>query len=570
MRRLDGGAILRHPAPVVALALAVAGLLAPSSFLTDLLGAACITGILVLSWTVFCGPSRELSFGHAFFIGGAGYLGAILQARLGWNPWAALGAGTLAGAALGLGVALLTFRHRGLYFSMVTMALQLAFYRSLFLGSSVMGGEEGIVGVRSLAGGRMAVYGISALALVAASLAAEGFLRSRTGLLLGATGQDEALARNLGANVPRLRFWGLTLSGLLAGFGGALYVLTQGQANAELASDGMSVRVLLLGIAGGLWSLPGAIVATFGFQSMQALLFGRVRFDALIYTGLLLAVVLVLPKGLVPFRPRWDGRRSWRLIARATSSPALLLQEKGEKTGLVLRDVEIRFGGVQALAGVSLELPRGACIGLIGPNGAGKTTLLNAIAGHRRSGTGEILWGGRSLTGLDADARARLGVRKTHQHVVLFPDLSLAEHLAVVRAASGSAKEGPELLRLLEVCGGAQVARLPLGQLPPAVARMAEISMALAAPPELLLVDEPFAALSGREVDAVCEALQALHQRGVTLIIVEHRLHELFRLAGEVVVMDRGRIIARRPPAEVLRDPAVLEAYGVGEARETA
>ena len=86
----------------------------------------------------------------------------------------------------------------------------------------------------------------------------------------------------------------------------------------------------------------------------------------------------------------------------------------------------------------------------------------------------------------------------------------------------------------------------------------------------MLLVDEPFAALSGREVDAVCTALSALQRRGVGLVIVEHRLNELFRLVGEVVVMDRGRIIARRPTAEVLLDPAVLAAYGVGEARESA
>lgn len=560
MRRLDARAVLRHPALWAAVALFAAGAVAPHSFLTDLLSAACVTGILVLSWMVFCGPTRELSFGHALFIGGAGYLGGLLQTRLGWNPWVALVAAAFAGAALGLGVAVLTFRHRGLYFSMVTMALQLAFYRSLFLGSSVLGGEEGIIGVRSLATSRLGIYGISAAALVAACLAADWFLRSRTGLLLGATGQDESLVRSLGAKVPRLRLRGLALAGLMAGFGGALYVLTQGQANAELASDETSVRVLLLGIVGGLWSLPGSIVAAFGFQVMQAFLFGRVRFDALIYTGILLVTVLIFPRGLVPLRPRWNAR-GFRAPHRSRPT---------EGPGLSLRNVEVRFGGVQALQGVTLELPRGTSIGLIGPNGAGKTTLLKVIAGHRRSDAGEIRWGGESLAGLDAAARARLGVRKTHQHVVSFPELTLEEHLAVARAASGSVGDEPELLRLLEACGGAASTQVPLGQLPPAVARMAEVAMALAAPPELLLVDEPFAALSGREVDAVCDALRALQQQGVAMIIVEHRLHELFRLVGEVVAMDRGRIIARRPPAEVLIDPAVQAAYGIVETKETA
>ena len=466
--------LLVAPAPVLAAVLAAVGLMAPASFLTDLLGTACVTGIFVLSWIVFCGPTRELSFGHALFVGVAGYLSGLFQVRLGWDPGAALGAGALAGAALGAGVAVLTSRHRGLYFSMVTMALQLAFYRSLFLGSSWLGGEEGIFGVRALAESRMALYVISATALVVVCLIAGRFLQSGTGLLLGAIGQDEPLALSLGADISRLRLQGLTLSGAMAGLGGALYVLTQGQANAELASDQISVRILLLAMAGGLWSLPGGLVSTFAFQGLQAFLFGRMRYDALIYTGILLAVVLAFPGGLVPLRPRWSGRR-----LRARRQPAHL----AEGSGLVLRDVEVRFGGVQALGGVSLELPRGASIGLIGPNGAGKTTLLNVIVGHRRHGAGEILWDNRSLAGLDASARARLGVRKTHQQVVFFPELTLEEHLAVAQAASGSADEDIELSQLLEACGGLAATRIPLGELPPAVARMAEVAMALAAPP---------------------------------------------------------------------------------------
>lgn len=558
MSRAEGGPLrvwLLSPLTLLALVLGSVGLLAPESFLSDLAGAACLTSILVLSWTVFCGPSRELSFGHAFFVGAAGYLAALLQVRLQWSPWAALALGGVAGAGLGLAVAGLTFRHRGLYFSMVTMALQIAFYRSLFLGSSLLGGEEGVIGVRSLATSRTALYWISAGSLMMAVLVAERFLRSQTGLLLGATGQNEALALSLGADVPALRLRGLTLAGAMAGLGGALYVLTQAQANAELASNENSVRILLLGIAGGLWSLPGALVSSFGFQGLQAGLFGRVRFDALLYTALLLAVVLALPRGLVPARPRWDGRQLG--LRRSSRYPA--------GPGLELKDVEVRFGGLHALRQIELSLAPGESVGLIGPNGAGKTTLLKVIAGHLRPGAGQVRWNGRELRRLDASARARLGVRKTHQHVVSFPDLTLGEHLAVARAASVAAEDGPELLRLLEACGGEAALRLPMGSLPPAAARVGEVAMALAAPPGLLLLDEPFAALSGPEVEVVCAAIQALQRRGVAMIIVEHRLHELFRLVEDVVVLDRGAILARLPPSEVLRDPAVLAAYGVRE-----
>jgi len=577
---------------LLALVLAGVGLAAPASFLADLVGAGCILAIMVLSWTVFCGPSREISFGHAFFVGGAGYLAGLLQLRCGLPPWLALLAGIGGGALLGVLVAVLTFRHRGLYFSMVTMALQLAAYHALFLRSSLFGGEEGVLGIQPLAVTRAGLYAVAAAGLLAACVAVDAFLHSRWGLLLGAAGQNEELAQSLGVDVPRLRLYGLALSGAVAGLGGALYVLTQGQANAELASEAISARIVLAGVVGGMWSLPGALVAAFGLQALQAWLFRAVSVDALIYTSLLLALALLLPRGIVPIRPHWALSRAGRRTrsaaggdAEAAAAIALTAASPAEppesREGLVVSGLVLRFGGVCALDGVSLEARRGDAIGLIGPNGAGKSSLLNAIAGQLPGGARgasavsearEVRWAGRPLGRLDAAARARLGVRKTFQQVMSFPDLTLAEHLEVSREshAGRAAADEPALARLIAACGGGAAARTPLGSLPPASARLAEIAMAVAAPPELLLVDEPFAALSGEEVEAVCSGLAALHRRGVTLVIVEHRLHELFRLVDRVVVMDRGRIVAVKPPAEVLLDPVVQRAYGIVESGDAA
>ncbi|HXO40828.1 MAG TPA: ATP-binding cassette domain-containing protein [Thermoanaerobaculia bacterium] len=577
---------------LLAFTLAAVGLAAPASFLADLVGAGCILAIMVLSWTVFCGPSREISFGQAFFVGGAGYLAGLLQVRCGLPPWTALLAGVVGGALLGFLVAVLTLRHRGLYFSMVTMALQLAAYHALFLRSSLFGGEEGVLGIQTLAVTRAGLYAVAAAGLIAACVAVDAFLHSRWGLLLGATGQNEELAQSLGVNVPRLRLYGLALSGAVAGLGGALYVLTQGQANAELASEAISARIVLAGIVGGLWSLPGALVTAFGLQALQAWLFRAVSVDALIYTSVLLALALLLPRGIVPIRPHWGLSRPGRPTGSAVaggSEPAAAAslttgsaaESPASQEGLVVSGLVLRFGGVRALDGVSLEARRGDAIGLIGPNGAGKSSLLNAIAGNlpgdARGATAvsqaqEVRWAGRSLRGLDAAARARLGVRKTFQQVMSFPDLTLAEHLEVSRVScAGRAAAGdPALARLIAAGGGDATARTPLGLLPPAAARLAEIAMAVAAPPELLLVDEPFAALSGEEVEAVCAGLETLHRRGVTLVIVEHRLHELFRLVDRVLVMDRGRIIAVKPPAEVLLDPVVQQVYGIVERGDAA
>jgi branched-chain amino acid transport system permease protein len=588
-RRRAAGVLL------LALTLAAVGLAASASFLADLVGAGCILAIMVLSWTVFCGPSREISFGHAFFVGGAGYLAGLLQLRCGLPPWTALLAGVGGGALLGVLVAMLTLRHRGLYFSMVTMALQLAAYHALFLRSSLFGGEEGVLGIQTLAMTRTGLYAVAASGLIVACVAVDAFLHSRWGLLLGATGQNEELAQGLGVDVPRLRLYGLALSGAVAGLGGALYVLTQGQANAELASEEISARIVLAGVVGGLWSPPGALVTAFGLQALQAWLFRAVSVDALIYTSVLLALALLLPRGIVPIRPRWDlsrpGRRT-RPAARGDFEPAATVSLAGRSMaespapsvspeGLVVSGLVLHFGGIRALDGVSLEARRGDAIGLIGPNGAGKSSLLNAIAGNLPgdargaasvSQAREVRWAGHSLGGLHVAARARLGVRKTFQQVMSFPELTLAEHLEISRVSRAGrvAASEPALARLIAAAGGDAAARTPLGLLPPASARLAEIAMAVVAPPELLLVDEPFAALSGEEVEAVCAGLTALHRRGVTLVIVEHRLHELFRLVDRVVVMDRGRIVAVKPPAEVLLDPVVQRVYGIVERGDAA
>jgi branched-chain amino acid transport system permease protein len=557
-------------AAALAALFALAWALAPHSFTTDLVAAACITAILVISWTVFCGPTREINFGNAFFTGGAAYLAALAQTRLGLGPVASLLLGVAGGALLGVAVATLTIRHRALFFSMVTMALQLALYRALFFMSSLFGGEEGIVGLRAVGTSRGAIYATAGSACVLVAWGASRFLRSSRGLLLGACGQNETLARSLGVPVGRLRLLGLALAGAAAGLGGALYALTQGQASAELASEEASIHVLLLGMIGGLWSLPGALLATFALQGVQAALFRAVTQDALLFTALLLGLVLAFPRGLVPLRPRWDRRID---DARGVVSGVAVLDRAAAplrarpgavEKGLSLERVTVHFGGLVALDDIGFEIERGTTVGLVGPNGAGKTTLLAVIAGQRRPTRGTVRWAGRSLRGLGPAERARRGLRKTHQHVVMFPELSVLEHLAVARAAFPRDGAEHELGALIAAYLGPEQLRRQLQELPPAAARLTELAMALAAPPDLLLLDEPFAALSATEAEAAHAAIESLQRRGSTIVIVEHRLHELFRLVSEVLVMDHGRLLARKSPGDVMLDPRVLAAYGVG------
>jgi branched-chain amino acid transport system permease protein len=511
-----------------------------------------LAALLVVGWTTFCGPAQEVSLGHALFFGGAGYVAALFQLRAGLHPIAALLAASGCAAVLGGLLALLTARHRGLYFSMVTMAVQIAVYRVLYLRGDIFGGEEGLTGIAVAIVDRSELYIAAGMLLLTGALAANGFLRSRAGLLLGAVGQHETLARSLGANLTLLRCAGLSMAAATAGVGGAAWALTQGYVSPDLAGEELSARAALLGCIGGLWSIPGTVVASLGWDSFRFLLSRFTDWSGPISAGVLLGLVARPARRSGPTRPNWDH-------LPISSTPSADGSVAGDESGLILRDVRVRFGGLNALEGVTFILPKGRAIGILGQNGAGKTTLLNAIAGLVPA-TGEMHWAGVSLTRLDTAARARAGVRKTFQYPARFPDFSAWEHLQVAIAASSARPlNGIALQRLLIMCE--PVRSRPAIEMDPATLRFLELAMALVAPPGLLLLDEPYAGLSASQAEVVSAAIGELKSAGVTLLIVEHRLADMLRSIDDMVVIGRGRVLRTGPAAEVLADREVAQLY---------
>ena len=540
--------------PVLAIGLLLLSAFAlQDSVMLDVAAAWMLGALLVVGWTTFCGPAQEVSLGHALFFGGAGYIAAILQVRAGAGPFVVLLVAAGGSALLGCLLALLTARHRGLYFSMVTMAVQIAVYRVLYVRGDIFGGEEGLTGIRVAIEGRSALYVSAGILLLAVGLAATWFLRSKTGLLLGAVGQHETLARSLGANLTVLRAAGLTAAAATAGIGGAAWALTQGYVSPELAGEELSARAALLGCIGGLWSIPGAILASLGWDGFRFVLSRLTDLAGPISAALLLGLVARPSRRSAPARPTWDH------LLLPPSGPPVGDDDRADSPGLVLRDVSVRFGGLRALESISFTLPRGRAMGLIGPNGAGKTTLLNAVAGLIPSG-GEMQWGGRSFTRLDTAARARRGVRKTFQHPARFPDFSAWEHLQVAVAATSTPPlEGPALRTLLTMCEPLRAR--PAIQMDSGTVRLLEMAMALVAPPGVLLLDEPYAGLSATQAEAVSAAIGELKAAGVTLLIVEHRLADMMRAVDDLVVISEGRVLRAGPAAEVLADPKVRQVY---------
>jgi branched-chain amino acid transport system ATP-binding protein len=243
---------------------------------------------------------------------------------------------------------------------------------------------------------------------------------------------------------------------------------------------------------------------------------------------------------------------------------------------LEVRGLSLDFAGVRALAGVDLRVDRGEAVALVGPNGSGKTTLLNCISGFYRPDRGALELGGESLLGLAPDAIARRGVSRTFQDLRLFPGLSVLDNLLVGRHGRFTRRFGDVLLRrraeemrqrrhceeLAERLGLADWRARPAGECPYGVQKRVELGRALAAEPLLLLLDEPAAGLSAGERHELTSALQALREPlGPGLVVVEHDLHWVSSLAGRMLALEQGRVIAAGTPSEVRSSPAVARAY---------
>ncbi len=237
---------------------------------------------------------------------------------------------------------------------------------------------------------------------------------------------------------------------------------------------------------------------------------------------------------------------------------------------LRLENVGKRFGGLAAVSDVSLTLAGGGIAGIIGPNGAGKTTLFSLIAGSERLSAGRVWFAGEDVSGLPAEARARLGIGRTFQITQAFAGMSVRENVAV-----GAYLRHPRRDEARD--RAAEIAtRVGLGDrldtqaasLTVSARKRLEVARALSVEPKLLLLDEVLAGLNPSEVRDFAPVLRAVAEQGVTVLMIEHVMQAVMSLCAHLYVLAEGRLIAEGPPSEVTRDARVIESYlGAGAAK---
>jgi branched-chain amino acid transport system ATP-binding protein len=230
------------------------------------------------------------------------------------------------------------------------------------------------------------------------------------------------------------------------------------------------------------------------------------------------------------------------------------------------------FGGVQAIMNVSFELAKGEILGVIGPNGSGKTTLVNLITGFVKPSAGMISFKGMDITGFPPHKIANMGLTRTFQVMRPYHSLSAYKNLIVplnsprVRKTTGGTLGDIDAVAIdiLEEVGFERDARVPYktaGSLPLGYLKRLELGRCIALRPELIICDEVFSGLSMSEISSLIPLMERLRMEGITMIMIEHRLRELFRLSNRVVVLTFGQKIAEGSPEEVMSNQQVRDAY---------
>ena len=572
-------------------------------FALDLVGLPLRSSIDVVVFAIACmglnilvGYTGLVSFGHGAWFGLGAYAAALAQRQWfadGMMLPALFAASFVAATALLSGALIL--RRRGVYFSLLTLALTALLFAIAYRWTELTGGESGLGGVTrsTVLGlnleGDWAYYWLVAAIALGVGVLLWRFHASPVGSVLVAIRENEERARFLGYPTNRYKLIAFVASAVVVAIAGVISVFNHRFASAEPLSVSFSGELIAMVVIGGMRSFLGPALGALFFILFREFLSIWTP-NWLLWFGLLFVGFIVFsPTGLVGVAGRliapWRAKRieaaamAARTIAPDASLPALYRREHPSVAPvLVANNLVKHFGGIHAVDGASFAVKDRTLHSLIGPNGAGKTTAFNLLSGLYPPDAGTIELEGRSIAGLRPERISAAGVGRSFQITNLFPSLTVlenvrlavqarhAEHFAFWRASAGLADvnaETAELIAFLGLAGieGAEAASLSYGG-----QRLLDLGIALATRPRILLLDEPLAGLSAAERARVAALVKTISAE-IPVLFVEHDIDRVFQIADHVTVMNEGKVLLDGTVADARGDAKVTEIYvGSGSA----
>ncbi len=562
-----------------------------------------IFAIACMALNILVGHTGLVSFGHGAWFGMGAYAAGLLQLHVFRGQFllpTLLGVLFVSVVAAVFGALIL--RRRGVYFSLLTLALSALLFVVAFRWTEVTGGEDGLGGItRPVWFGlsfddRGAFYGLVATIALLVAWLLWRFHRSPIGKTLEAIRENEQRARFLGYSTDRYKLLAFTSSAAITSLAGILLMFNNRMTSAEPIGVPFSGELLAMVVIGGMRSFLGPALGALFFVLFRDYL-SSLTPDWLFWFGLLfVAFIMYSPGGLVGIWERLSRR--WRPQAAGSAAmadrragdgrlPAFLDPanwsrdaSEGRSTAgadgpvLIVDNIACHFGGIKAVDGVSFTVRDRSLHALIGPNGAGKTTAFNLISGMFRPNSGRVLLEGRSIGGLAPSQVTEGGIGRSFQITNLFPDLSVRENVRLACQARSPRRFDPwtsaqslrqvhdEAEAIIVAMGLAGIESARAGDLSYGGQRLLDMALALATRPRLLLLDEPLAGLAAAERERVGKLIHSI-SRQLPVLLVEHDIDRVFQLADAVTVMNEGKVLVDGD-AETARTSPQVQAIYIG------
>jgi branched-chain amino acid transport system ATP-binding protein len=561
-----------------------------------LLGLSLNTGTMVVALAIaamglnLCiGYTGLVSFGHGAWFGIGAYAAGLIQRN--WfsgDIFLPLLLAAIVVAVISTFVGIIILRRRGVYFSLLTLALSALTYTIAFRWTAVTGGEDGLGGLKRGSIGpfnldnALNYYIVVSLLCLGVLYLLLRLVRSPFGHVLMAIRENQLRAAFQGYPVERYKLGVFVISAVVTGFAGGLIGFQNYLVSAEAVSVPFSGELLAIVVIGGMRSMLGPAIGALFFILFREL-FSIWTSNWLLWFGLIfVAFVLYSPGGLVgiwaTLSKRWwpapeeAAAMSKRRIYDGLPLPAFLLPKGLDGTVLEVRGVSKTFGGIRAVTNASLEVGAGKIHALIGPNGAGKTTLFNLVSGLFPTDQGTIKLNGREIQGVPSEAICHRGLARSFQITNLFKGLSIYENLRLSLQAQSRGRfnlwrdidhygdihtETAELIKFLGLEG---IETIEGGELSYGGQRLVDLGIALGSKPQVLLLDEPLAGLAAAERERVSNLVRNI-AANIPVLIVEHDIDRVLGFSHTVTVMNQGEVLMTGTPEAVRADRRVQQIY---------